>query len=104
MWICQKCGETIEDQFDACWKCNTPKGEAPVLAPDAPPVITNANPWQMTFKVFRGRLISWDALFAQVAEFASEIGSERVVNISHSADSGDGVVVVWYWTNDMTDN
>ena len=21
MWICSKCGEEIEDQFDSCWKC-----------------------------------------------------------------------------------
>ena len=21
MWNCPKCGEDIEDQFDACWKC-----------------------------------------------------------------------------------
>src|SRR5436309_3500563 len=21
MWICSKCGEQIEDQFDSCWKC-----------------------------------------------------------------------------------
>ena len=21
MWTCDKCGEEIEDQFDACWRC-----------------------------------------------------------------------------------
>ena len=21
MWKCEKCGETIEDSFDSCWKC-----------------------------------------------------------------------------------
>ena len=21
MWVCPKCKETIEDQFDSCWKC-----------------------------------------------------------------------------------
>lgn len=25
MWTCSKCGESIEDQFDACWHCSTPK-------------------------------------------------------------------------------
>jgi hypothetical protein len=24
MWKCNKCGETIEDQFDSCWKCTEP--------------------------------------------------------------------------------
>jgi hypothetical protein len=23
MWQCKKCGEQIEDSFDACWKCGT---------------------------------------------------------------------------------
>ncbi len=25
MWICPKCGEKIEDQFDSCWKCAAPE-------------------------------------------------------------------------------
>ena len=24
MWVCNKCGEEIEDQFDSCWKCAGP--------------------------------------------------------------------------------
>jgi len=39
-------------------------------------------------------------LFRQAADFANEIGPERVVSISHSEDKDDGVVAVWYWTND----
>ena len=27
MWICQKCNETIEDDFDACWNCLKHKDE-----------------------------------------------------------------------------
>lgn len=23
MWICGKCGESVEENFDACWKCGT---------------------------------------------------------------------------------
>ena len=23
MWACPKCGEQIEDQFEACWSCGT---------------------------------------------------------------------------------
>lgn len=23
MWICSKCRETLEESFDACWKCGT---------------------------------------------------------------------------------
>jgi RNA polymerase subunit RPABC4/transcription elongation factor Spt4 len=26
MWVCRKCSEKIEDQFDACWSCGAEKG------------------------------------------------------------------------------
>jgi len=25
MWNCQHCGEVIEEIFDSCWKCSTPR-------------------------------------------------------------------------------
>ncbi|HEX8634856.1 MAG TPA: hypothetical protein VF703_11980 [Pyrinomonadaceae bacterium] len=50
------------------------------------------------FKVFRGEWASWDELFSEAAAFATEIGSLRLINISHSADKNVGVVTVWYWT------
>ncbi|NOT08450.1 MAG: hypothetical protein HOP28_09620 [Gemmatimonadales bacterium] len=28
MWACQKCGEEVEDQFEACWKCSTRRSNA----------------------------------------------------------------------------
>jgi membrane protease YdiL (CAAX protease family) len=30
-WRCQQCGEEIEDQFYACWKCEKPRVEAEVV-------------------------------------------------------------------------
>jgi hypothetical protein len=102
MWICQKCGEKLEDQFDACWKCSsrqqqtqeqgTPGREAP-----QPPE------WKLSYRMFRGTLATWDELFTRAAYFATEIGPERVLNISHSADDGDGVVTVWYWGSEEED-
>jgi hypothetical protein len=50
------------------------------------------------FEVFRGVLSSWQTLFQQAAEFASGIGPERLITISHSEDQNDGVVTVWYWS------
>jgi hypothetical protein len=35
-------------------------------------------------------------LFRESADFATEIGPDRVLSISHSSD---GVVTVWYWTS-----
>ena len=49
------------------------------------------------FEVIRGGFSSWDTLFAEAAEFASRVGPDRLINISHSSDNGDGVIAVWYW-------
>lgn len=34
MWTCERCGETHEDQFTACWKC---AGADRPRAPEQPP-------------------------------------------------------------------
>jgi hypothetical protein len=54
-------------------------------------------PMMVQTKVFRSSVSSWAKLFQEAATFASEIGSDRLITISHSADQGEGVVVVWYW-------
>ena len=60
--------------------------------------------WQLHYRVFRGTWASWDELFRQAAEFSNEIGPERVFNISHSEDKNDGVVAVWYWQDENSEN
>ena len=52
---------------------------------------------RVAFEIFRGTFTSWEALFAEAAEFASRIGPERLISISHSEDKQEGVVTVWYW-------
>ncbi len=49
------------------------------------------------FKIFRSSFSSWDTLLSDAAAFATEIGKQNLVNISHSEDRTEGVVVVWYW-------
>ena len=49
------------------------------------------------FEVFKGTFTTWDALLNKAAEFATQIGNDRLINIAHSDDSGRGVIVVWYW-------
>ena len=49
------------------------------------------------FKMFRGTMATWDQLFAEAAAFATTLGRERLISISHSEDQQDGVVAVWYW-------
>jgi hypothetical protein len=51
----------------------------------------------VVFKTFRGTFKTWDQLFAEAAAFATTIGKERLITISHSADHSEGVITVWYW-------
>ena len=54
---------------------------------------------RVAYEKFRGTMATWDELFAKAAEFATNLGPERLISISHSADHSDGVVTVWYWSN-----
>jgi hypothetical protein len=54
-------------------------------------------PMKVQTKVFRSSFSSWKALFEEATSFATEIGRDQLISISHSADHGEGVVVVWYW-------
>ena len=99
MWKCAKCGEQVEDQFGSCWKCSSPKGfEETAEASAAKGVAKKVQNPRMAFRIFRGTFATWEKLFADAAQFATEIGPERVASISHSEDRSDGVVTVWYWT------
>ena len=55
---------------------------------------------RVRFKVFTGVFTSWHSLFKQAAAFATAIGPERLIDISHSADHQHGVVTVWYWDDE----
>jgi hypothetical protein len=52
---------------------------------------------RVRFQSFRGRFESWETLFSEAANFATSLGPDRVISISHSEDHNDGVVTVWYW-------
>ena len=52
---------------------------------------------QARFEVFRGTLASWHTLFSDAAAFATSVGRDRLISISHSEDQNEGVVTVWYW-------
>ena len=51
------------------------------------------------YEIFRGALETWDSLFSEAADFASQISRDRLISISHSEDKNDGVVAVWYGTS-----
>lgn len=60
---------------------------------------------EVRFRVFESTTKSWQALCGQAAEFATEVGRERLIGISTAAAGGVeiggtgacGVVIVWYW-------
>ncbi len=101
-WDCPKCGERLELQFDTCWRCGTAREPASPPVPGQPPELPAAAPkkWRVEFQLYRGTFESWEGLFRQAADFASDIGRERLIGISHSEDDDDGVVTVWYWSQD----
>ncbi|MBV9789154.1 MAG: hypothetical protein JOZ51_13310 [Chloroflexi bacterium] len=73
------------------------------LTPLNPAVQGGDETLRVAFKVFRSTFKRWPELLTEAATFATHIGRERLISISHSADSGDGVVTVWFWA-DWTDD
>jgi hypothetical protein len=53
---------------------------------------------EVRFEIFRSGMSSWESLFTEAADFVNRrINPDDLINISHSEDSNEGVVVVWYW-------
>jgi hypothetical protein len=52
---------------------------------------------QIKFRKFVAIVKTWDTVFQEAAQFATTIGPDRVVSISHSADGSKAIVTVWYW-------
>lgn len=52
---------------------------------------------QARFKIFKSGVTPWVKIFQAAADFASTLGPERLIGISHSCDQHVGVVTVWYW-------
>ncbi len=52
---------------------------------------------KVRYQVFKSQYRSWDDLFKEASDFASKIGPERLINISHACDHHMGTVTVWYW-------
>jgi hypothetical protein len=56
-------------------------------------------------QIFQSATKSWEDLCDEAAEFATEVGRERLINMSVAASGGTegfgfagrGVIVVWYW-------
>lgn len=55
------------------------------------------NGFRVQFRIFKSGMQSWEVLFGEAAAFASTLATDRLINISHSCDSREGVVCVWFW-------
>ncbi len=53
---------------------------------------------RVCFEMFASATSSWDILFGDAARFATKLGRDRLICISHSHESTVGVVTVWYWS------
>jgi hypothetical protein len=58
---------------------------------------------RVRYEMFESSMSSWETLFTQAADFATRVGPDRLIGISHSEGkrafdaSNNGVVTVWYW-------
>jgi hypothetical protein len=52
---------------------------------------------RVRYRLFRSYTKPWNELCEEASSFASGIPKERLINISVSADGGQGVICVWYW-------
>ena len=56
-------------------------------------------------RIFESATRSWESLCDEAAECATEVGREKLINLSVAASGGTegfglagrGVIVVWYW-------
>lgn len=60
----------------------------------------------VAFRHFESTMKSWESMFTEAAAFATEVGKDRLIGLSHShgggqevfGAGGSGVVTVWYWS------
>jgi hypothetical protein len=53
---------------------------------------------RVCFKLFQSATRSWESLFSEASLFATEVGPEQLICISHSQSEMVGTVAVWYWS------
>lgn len=52
---------------------------------------------QARFRIFKSHTSPWPKIFATATAFATTLGPERLIGISHSHEQNLGMVAVWYW-------
>ncbi|MBY0526440.1 MAG: hypothetical protein K2R98_23805 [Gemmataceae bacterium] len=52
---------------------------------------------RVLFKAFDSKMASREKLFKHASEFATQVGRERLITMSHSEDRDNIVITIWYW-------
>jgi hypothetical protein len=60
-------------------------------------IMAEGGAMRVAFQIFKGTFKTWDTLCGEAAEFASERGKDRLINIAVSVDHSEAVLIVWYW-------
>jgi len=69
------------------------------------PELSFEEPMMVKCQMFSSNTKSWDELMAEAADFATQVGKDRLINIAVSEAGGvdiggvgaKGSVFVWYW-------
>jgi hypothetical protein len=52
---------------------------------------------RVRFKTFESQFATRQKILQMAADFATQLGRERLINITHSEDRDEEVVTIWYW-------
>lgn len=52
---------------------------------------------QVLFKCWDSKMASREKLFKAATDFATKLGPDRLINITHSEDRDNIVITIWYW-------
>src|ERR1700683_375849 len=52
---------------------------------------------RVLFKSWDSKMASREKLFKAATEFATKLGQDRLINITHSEDRDNIVITLWYW-------
>jgi hypothetical protein len=52
---------------------------------------------RVLYKAFDSQFLNRERIMRMAAEFASELGPDRLINITHSEDKQEMILTVWYW-------
>lgn len=102
MKTCPRCQEPSDDHFDSCWRCSSPLPASGAIPDPAQTALPEKVRKKADFKIFRSTFATWDSLCNEAAGFASTLGPENLITLSHSEDQEDGVIIVWFWTEDFS--